>query len=136
VVRHAEKEATGNDPCLTTDGKTRADHLREYLARTAIQAVFSTEACRTIETVQPLAQSRALEVRKIVQVPDQAAALRALPSGSVALVAGHSFTIPDLLRTLGVAPPVSVPGDEYDNLWVVQFGPSPDTAASMVHLRY
>jgi hypothetical protein len=54
----------------------------------------------------------------------------------VALVAGHSFTIPDLMKGLGVPEVVVVSGTEYDNLWVVRFAATPASPSSLVHLRY
>ena len=77
-----------------------------------------------------------IQVTQIAAVPSQAAALRALQPGSTALVAGHSFTIPDLLKSLGVQQTVSVPATEYDNLWMVVFEPAGSMPATMVHLRY
>jgi hypothetical protein len=136
VVRHAEKEATGLDPCLTPDGQARAAHLRDILSKTSIGTIFATDACRTIQTVEPAAEARTLTIQKIAEVPAQVAALKALPPGSVALVAGHSFTIPDLMKGLGVAEPVTVPGTDFDNLWVVQFDACASVPASVVHLRY
>jgi hypothetical protein len=58
----------------------------------------------------------------------------AAANAGAALVVGHSNTVPDILRALGVATPVTIPDDEYDNLFVVvrpAAGP-----ATLVVLKY
>jgi len=45
-------------------------------------------------------------------------------SGNV-LVVGHSNTVPEVLRHLGVADAVTIGYSEYDNLFVVMTGPQP-----------
>src|ERR1041384_1550565 len=117
VVRHAEKEATGADPHLTPEGVTRAAHLADILTRTTIDVVYSTKYNRTIETVTPAASARSLTVEALEDA-DIVTALKALAPGKTALVAGNSFNIPTIISGLGVSG-VTVPGDEYDNLWVV-----------------
>lgn len=106
LLRHAEKALSPpKDPPLTEAGAARATALAELLAEAGVTHLFASEFERTQKTVAPLAT----RLRKPVTViaasnPDELAAqLRALPSGSVAVVAGHSNTIPALVRTLGGA---------------------------------
>jgi hypothetical protein len=49
--------------------------------------------------------------------------LRALTGN--ALVVGHDSTIPDLLKALGIATPVSIPGDDYTEFFAVLLGDAP-----------
>jgi broad specificity phosphatase PhoE len=49
--------------------------------------------------------------------------LRALNGN--ALVVGHGNTIPDLLKALGIATPVSIPEDDYTEIFAVFVGDSP-----------
>jgi histidine phosphatase superfamily protein (branch 1) len=139
VVRHCEKEATGTDPDLTPAGQVRATHLRDTLAPAHIDAVFSTQYKRTIETVQAVADTHPpLQVQTLGD-NDIVTALRALPSGSVVVVAGNSFNIPDILSGLGLSGddvPTPFPSAEFDNLWVVRYGSSPAAGASVTHLKY
>ena len=37
---------------------------------------------------------------------------------------------------LGVVEPVSVPSDEYDNMWVIRFPMATGAPASLLHVRY
>jgi len=49
--------------------------------------------------------------------------LRALNGN--ALVVGHGNTIPELLRALGIATPISIPDDDYTEIFVVLVGDTP-----------
>ena len=42
-----------------------------------------------------------------------------------ALVVGHGNTIPDLLKALGIATPVSIPEDDYTEIFAVVLGDAP-----------
>jgi hypothetical protein len=113
--------------------------LRDSLAPAHIDAVLSTQYKRTIQTVQAVADTHPpLQVQTLGD-NDIVTALRALPPGSVALVAGNSFNIPDILSGLGLSGddvPTPFPSAEYDNLWVVRYGSSPAAGASVSHLKY
>ncbi|MBM4014552.1 MAG: histidine phosphatase family protein [Planctomycetes bacterium] len=103
LVRHAEKApAPPKDPPLTAAGAARADALRDLLADTGVTHLFASEFARTQATVAPLAQQLGKEVAVVgAAKPDELLArLRALPAGAVAVVAGHSNTIPALARAL------------------------------------
>ena len=56
--------------------------------------------------------------------------LRALNGN--ALVVGHGNTIPDLLKALGIATPVSIPEDDYTEIFAVLVG----DAAQLLRLHY
>jgi hypothetical protein len=49
--------------------------------------------------------------------------LRALNGN--ALVVGHGNTIPELVKALGVATPISIPDDDYTEILVVSLGDVP-----------
>ncbi len=136
VVRHAEKELAGADPCLSPVGLVRAEHLRDTLLRTKVDGIFATDYCRTVQTVEPLALERGLPVQRLKTAEEIAAAVKALPPGSRAVVAGNSFNVPDIVRLLGVTERVTVLADEFDNLWVIHFSSTGTGPASLTHLRY
>lgn len=104
LTRHGEKAADDpKDPTLSPAGTARAAALAESLEGVRVTHLFASEFKRTQATLAPLAQRRGLTV---TVVPAQAAAelvaqLRALPAGSVAVVAGHSNTVPRLVEALG-----------------------------------
>ncbi|PYK11180.1 MAG: hypothetical protein DME61_01345 [Verrucomicrobia bacterium] len=126
VVRHAEKATTGGDnPDLSVAGQKRADALARILKDSQITAVFVSEFKRTQETAAPTA--RAAHLSPIVlpanDVPALVAKLRALNGN--ALVVGHGNTIPDLMKALGITTPISIPDDDYTEIFVVWPGDIP-----------
>jgi len=104
VTRHAEKGTNDpRDPDLSEAGKQRADALAAMLARAGVTHLFATELKRTQQTLAPLSKQCGAAVT-VVPVADSAKladALLALPAGSVAVIAGHSNTVPALVRRLG-----------------------------------
>lgn len=126
VVRHAEKASTGGDnPDLSVAGQKRADALAHILKDSQITAAFVTEFKRTQETAAPTANA-AHVAPTVVAANDTAglvAKLRALNGN--ALVVGHGNSIPDLMKRLGIATPVSIPEDDYTEIFVVSLGDPP-----------
>jgi broad specificity phosphatase PhoE len=125
IVRHAEKASTGKDPDLSVQGQKRADALAHILKDSQITSVFVTEFKRTQETAAPTA--RAAHVSPTVVPANDMGVLveklRALNGN--ALVVGHGNTIPDLLKALGIATLVSIPEDDYTEIFAVSVGDAP-----------
>jgi 2,3-bisphosphoglycerate-dependent phosphoglycerate mutase len=133
IVRHAEKATSGgNDPDLSLEGKKRADALARILKDLQITSVFVTEFKRTQATAAPTA--RATHVSPTVVPANDIGALveklRALNGN--ALVVGHGNTIPDLLKALGITTPVSIPEDDYTEIFAVLVGDEPH----LIRLHY
>lgn len=126
IVRHAEKATTGgDDPDLSLAGQKRAEALARILNDAQVAAVFVTEFKRTQETAAPTA--KAAHVSPTVVPANDIGALveklRALNGNT--LVVGHGNTIPDLLKALGIAIPVSIPDDDYTEIFAVSVGDAP-----------
>lgn len=129
VVRHAEradnapmamsKSAIPNDVPLSDAGKARAAHLAAMLRSAGITHVFTTEFKRTRETAEPLATAQHITpvMAPAKDVDALVAAVKAAKGAS--LVVGHSDTVPDILKKLGVKEPIKIGEQEYDNLFVV-----------------
>lgn len=107
LVRHAEKQAIAGekDPPLTAQGEQRARALVDALAGRPLQQVYATDYRRTQATVAPVAAARGLPVQRY-DARQSGAFLTALlaqgcPNG--VLIAGHSNTLPELLRHAGIA---------------------------------
>lgn len=124
LVRHAEKANDGTrDPPLLPEGVVRANCLAQALSDVEVTHVFATDLQRTALTVQPLAAANELQVQTLPasDVEPLAETLRALPAGSVVVLAGHSNTIPSLTELLG-APLAGlndkghIPEQEHDRL--------------------
>jgi phosphohistidine phosphatase SixA len=135
LLRHAEKGTDdARDPELSERGTERAESLAELLEHAGVTHLFASEYRRTQATLAPLAEALGLDVAVVsARSPDeQVAALRALPAGAVAVVAGHSNTTPALVRALGGKlgrRPESRSGDvlgedEYGRLFVVVLPPT------------
>ena len=126
IVRHAEKATTGgNDPDLSDAGRKRANALARILKNSQITSVFVTEFKRTQETAAPLATAAHLTPTIIPakDVPALVVKLRALNGN--ALVVGHGNTIPDLVKELGIATPITIPEDDYTEIFVVSLADPP-----------
>jgi broad specificity phosphatase PhoE len=126
IVRHAEKGSTGGkDPDLSVEGQKRADALAHILKDSEITSVFVTEFKRTQETAAPTA--RAARVTPTVVPANDIAALveKVHASKGNALVVGHGNTIPDLLKALGIATPVTIPEADYTEIFAVLLGDAP-----------
>lgn len=134
VVRHAERADGGGgmaaDPALSAAGEARATRLAEILADLKVTAVFATEFARTRQTAAPTAAAQGLQPT-VIKADDEKALITAIrgAAGSV-LVVGHSNTVPEIVRALGVETPVSVAADEYDHLFIVT------PAREVIQLRY
>lgn len=121
IVRHAEKAAsTGKDPDLSNAGRARAESLAKMLKDAGIKLIYVTDLRRTQQTAAPLA--KALNITPTVLPPNDTATLtatlREVHSGNV-LVVGHSDTVPKLIKELGIATPIDIGENDYDNLFVI-----------------
>jgi broad specificity phosphatase PhoE len=140
LVRHAERTddgapvevKRGADPDLSAAGKARAESLGTMLRDAGITAIFVTEFARTQQTAAPLA--RALKITPtIIRADDTKQLIARLKeaTGNV-LVVGHSNTVVDVMKALGVSTPVTIGDADYDNLFIVNRG----TPASLLRLHF
>ncbi len=141
LVRHAEKAASPqDDPPLTKAGKERARALVDALKDTKVTAIITSDAQRTRETAEPLAE--ALGLKPVVvglgrsgaraHADAVAAELRRL-AGGVVVVVDHSDTIPLIIAALGGPHLPEIPSKEYANFFLLTPGPS---GARLVRARY
>lgn len=130
LVRHAERADAGGeaqtDPGLSAAGRARAVALAELLRAAKISAIYVTEYRRTQETAQPLAEKLALQpiVLPAKEIAQLVSKLREA-TGHV-LVVGHSNTLPEIVRALGITTPLTLGEKDYDDLFIVRGGPEPD----------
>jgi len=129
LVRHAEKQAPNanvppNDVELSDLGHARALVLRDSMQSKALKGVFATTVRRTQQTVEPTALAKGLTVRQYTATQPAADALvdsLSAIKGKKFLVAGHSNTVPAMVRHLGL--PCSftgnIPDNDYDNLFII-----------------
>ena len=142
IVRHSDPPSTLNldeildETPLSESGQQRAKMLAERLKDAGITAVYATQARRTVETAEPLAKARGLEIR-IHSYEDTDGLVRLLHSENGkdrVLVVGHWSTIPEILKALGNPEEVKIERSAYDNLFVVV--PRGEQAPIVLHLHY
>lgn len=147
VVRHAEKAAEpAGDPPLDERGRARAERLAALLRHSGVTHLFSSEFQRTQETLRPLGTAVEANVTIVAAREGRAllSALDNLPRHSVAVVAGHSNTVPDLVAALApgsflvqrARASLAMTEADYDRIYcVTQWGPG-RTDAGVLELRY
>jgi phosphohistidine phosphatase SixA len=153
LLRHAEalpSSAAERDPALAEAGEARARTLARLLGAAGVTHLFASEYARTQATLAPLAAETGLAVAVVPAsaAERQIAELRALPAGSVAVVAGHSNTVPGLARALAgetmralVDEPghgLVLPHEAHDRIAQVILPADPEAGAAtrMIELRY
>lgn len=122
IVRHAEKQLTGNDPELSVAGTARSKKLAQILADKEITHVFSTDYNRTRMTAAPTASQAGIEIESYDPRDQEefAEKLRKL-EGNI-LVVGHSNTVSQLANNfVDIADPYKdLADDEYNFIYVIQ----------------
>lgn len=126
IVRHAEKES-GRDPVLTAAGNVRAGDLLRALNSKGIQKIYVSQFLRTQMTADSLRIQMGLDtvhymadtlcdnlVNSIMQHRD---------FGKTILIIGHSNTIPQIIRKLGVKdyPYGDIPDNDFDDLFLITY---------------
>jgi len=115
------------------------------LGAAGAEAYFSSEFARTQGTLRALAGDAEIAVISAREGAKQIEALRALEPGSVAVVAGHSNTVPALVLGLGgkidelkhdarYGPMLE--HYQYDRLFCVILDPATTKASTTIELRY
>lgn len=149
LVRHAEKAKDDpRDPTLSEEGVARAVSLSRLVGESGVTHLFASEYKRTQLTLEPLAKAKSLEV-EVVSARTQPKLLKLiseLAPGSVAVVAGHSNTVPAIASALGCELPnltetrggPMLAEDEYDRLFLLTLPPADakGVAPTVIELRY
>jgi broad specificity phosphatase PhoE len=140
LVRHAERADSGgaapttmaNDPELSATGHARAKSLATVLKDAGITQVFATEVKRTQQTATPTAQGLGLTVTTVPSKDVTGLVDKLKKATGNVLVVGHSNTVPEIIRALGITPPITISETEFDNLFVLVPGAQP----RLVRLHY
>lgn len=145
LVRHAERAPVpanqppargmmGEDPPLSAAGQERARRLASMLASAGIKHILTTEYQRTRQTAAPAAERANVKPVMGAAKDPQAFIDQILKASGTVLVVGHSNTVPELLKGLGVKQAITIADSEYDNLFiVVRHGTAEPT---LIRLRY
>lgn len=122
LARHAEKsDAPGGDPKnpdLSPAGRTRAESLGRMLKDAGVVAIFATEYKRTQQTAEEVRRATGATLT-ITPAKEMATLIEQLKSlDRNAVVIGHSNTLPEIIKGLGVETPISIAESDYDNLLI------------------
>lgn len=137
LVRHAERAGgMSDDVGLSEAGRCRSEVLARMLADAGVKRIYTSEVARTQQTAEPLAKKLNIPSEAIPS-KDIDGLLTKLRTGApigVALVVGHSNTVPEIIRRLGggAVPPIG--DNEYDRMFVVTLTGADQ--ATVVTLRY
>lgn len=122
IVRHAEKADASPDTELSEAGHARALALRDTLHMADLDGIYASQFKRTLQTVQPTATEKNVEViRYNTTASDSLIVALAKKQNRKMLVAGHSNSVPAMLRKLGLNPSMqTIPENDFDNLFIVR----------------
>ena len=128
LIRHAEKDRSDKEnrnPELTDQGKKRAERWAEVLGLSKMDAVYSTNYQRTLQTAAPTATRNGLEIQIYEPNNLNIDSLATLHQGEHILIVGHSNTTPMLVnRALGEERFEWIEDTVNGNLFVLTITPS------------
>ncbi len=123
LIRHAEKDrtdATNKDPVLTTAGEARAVRWAQVFKEVPLEAVYSTSYQRTLQTAQPTAQLKELEILTYDPRNLDLDEFYSDTAGQHVLIVGHSNTTPQLAnKLLGEKQYEQIADNNNGNLYII-----------------
>lgn len=123
-IRHAEKVLTNPDnpnPDLTQEGYQRAQKWKDIFQEVPFDAVYSTDFIRTLQTAQPTAEAKGLEVILYNHRDIDYSRFLNDTQGQTVLVVGHSNSTPNFVNKLiGKQLYKEIDEKEYGYLFVVK----------------
>jgi phosphohistidine phosphatase SixA len=138
ILRHAEQASSGNDPGLSSAGMARAAEVVRLLNNVPVAGIYTTPFERTRQTVQPLASAKGINISEYdpgKPYPQLVTEIVAATHGRVAVIVGHSNTVPEILRELSHNSfNITIGEGVYDNLFIVSL--PDDLSARITHLKY
>ena len=136
AVRHSEKQQVGDDPLLTAVGSKRAAALATVFHDVPIDTIFATGYRRTQLTVNPIAAAKdlSLEIVEAGEFEKLAERIQREHRGQTVMYAGHSNTVPQFIRALGVSTDLVLHDSDYDNIFVVTLRPGAPATLLRFHL--
>jgi broad specificity phosphatase PhoE len=147
IVRHAERADNApqptrrtrhppmmeSDPALSPAGHARAKRLADILRDAGVAQIVTTGYLRTKQTAAPLAQR--LNLQPVTAPADVGALIDLLRAERrTTLVIGHSNTVPQIVKGLGVPTDVTLREQDYDDLFIVVRDTS--GVATMIRMKY
>lgn len=121
LVRHAEKLTDSNNPALTVCGNKRAEQLANILSKANVNAIYSTNYLRTMQTAQPFAKQQSMAIENYNPKNLEQFSLQLTQKKENALIVGHSNTTPMLVELLTKQEVMPLTEQDFQYLYQVQF---------------
>lgn len=120
-VRHAEKQDDGTkNPHLTDIGKERAKQLADLLRSYQIDAIYSTDYYRTIETAEPVSNHNKCEITIYNPRDLNIKKFKSKTKGKKVLVVGHSNSTPTFVNAMiGKEKYPQIDESDYSHFYIV-----------------
>ena len=139
LIRHAEKDRSDSakqNPELTKEGMARAKKWAEVLKNVNLDAVYSTDYNRTMQTAKPLADLNKLEVQKYDAKNLYDEDFQKATSGKTVLIVGHSNTTPQLANAiLGNRKYGDIDDKESGAIFIVQVQPDGSATSQVLYIN-
>ena len=123
LIRHAEKDRSDSadkNPELTKKGKDRAKKWSNLFKELKIDAIYSTDYNRTLQTAAATAKTKKLTIQKYHPKNMDMASFIKETKGKSVLIVGHSNTIPSFTnKIIGKGTYLNMDDDDNDNLYLV-----------------
>ncbi|MGA0042550.1 MAG: SixA phosphatase family protein [Flavobacteriaceae bacterium] len=103
LIRHEEKDRSdpsNSNPELTLEGRQRSQRWSAVFERIALDAVYSTNYLRTIQTASPTAEAHHIAIQFYDPRALYSEEFKASTTGQNVLIVGHSNTIPELANAI------------------------------------
>ena len=103
LIRHAEKDRTvqtNSNPDLNSQGLLRADNWAKYFDSIALDAVYSSNYKRTLQTATPTAVKKGVAVQVYDTNSMYDALFQKATLGKTVLIVGHSNTTPAFVNLI------------------------------------
>ncbi|PTX42375.1 phosphohistidine phosphatase SixA [Christiangramia gaetbulicola] len=139
LIRHAEKDrsdSSNRNPELTQEGMARAKKWAEVLKNVKLDAVYSTDYNRTLQTAKPTADMNKLEILNYDTKNLYNEDFQEATKGKTVLVVGHSNTTPQFANAiLGKKRYGDIDDKENGALFIVQVLPNGETTSQVLYIN-
>ena len=103
LIRHAEKDRTNKanrDPNLNKKGQERVKIWTNYFENIDLDAVYSTQFKRTMQTAKTIAENKSLEIQNYDPLKMYDAFFQKETKEKKVLIVGHSNTTPSFVNKI------------------------------------
>ena len=99
-IRHGEKVDNSKNPDLSRSGFERAAVWSELFSEIKLNAIYSTDYKRTLQTIEPTANTQHIDVTKYDPKTVNIETFKKENLGKKVLIVGHSNTIPNFVNAM------------------------------------